>query len=220
MKYGNQRNVDLDEVNEIEKYVKNHITSDNELKYELLCRFILLEHNGPLYDDEKCIKYLMYLLNKDIIHSKEYYAYFVILLAWIEDGFSEISQFTRKHIDKTIMMSNDLYIKSILYYIKAKSYECNNNGFENIIKLLMLSIESDKYATNSYLLLSKKYKEIGNMDLCIKYFNEGIKSIKEILSLKDLENKDMTDVKFIISCDIQGNIIDEISYKDIYRRYV
>ncbi|MBZ9626420.1 hypothetical protein G9F71_026820 [Clostridium sp. FP2] len=214
---GNKHTIDLNIINEIEKHIENHIKCDNNLNYELICRFILLEHNVPLCDDEKCISILKYLLEKYIIDNNKYNAYFTILLSWIEDGFSKRSDFTRKKLDNILLNSNDSCIKSMIYYLKALAYNyLLDKDSEDLIELLKLSIKADKNATNSYLLLSNKYKKLDNIFLSKKYLEYGLKSIKKVVSLDDLNKIDMTDIQFFLNSEIKGNIIDQNSYKEIY----
>ncbi|MBW9146158.1 hypothetical protein KTC92_04105 [Clostridium sp. CM027] len=147
----------------------------------------------------------------------KYKAYLVILLAWIEDGVSERSDFTRKFLDNILMNSTDSYIKSMLYYLKAFDFEkCSSIDSDNIIQLLKFSISTDKHAKNSYILISNKYKQLGNMNLSKKYLEDGLKSIKKVLSLDDLSKNDMTDIQFFFNSDIKGNITDQASYKEIF----
>lgn len=221
-KDGGYDNADLNVLAEIEKYMDHHIRYDDKLDYNLVCRFILLEY--IFHDDEKCMNYLKFLLDKHILDDVKYKAYLVILLAWIEDGVIERSDFTRKFLDDILINSTDLYIKSMLYYLKACDlYHLELFGFEkcptinsdNIIQLLKLSISSDKYAMSSYMLLSNQYNEIGNIALSKQYFEDGLKSIKKIIPRNELIKYDNTDIQFFFDTDIKGNITDQDSYKEI-----
>lgn len=212
---GNKENVDLNIITSIENYMENYMQQKQELNYDLICRFILMEYNAPIGDYQRCIKYLRYL-NKKNISNEKYKGYFLVLLAYIEGIWTGITKSTKKKLDNMLLYSNNSYVKSMIYYMKSVELIFSDNYNANkIIELLKSSIEEDNCASKSYLLLSNIYKDLGNVKLAQQFLEQGLEKIKIIQSKEDLEKSDMTNIEYFFDSSIRGTNIYILEYNEI-----
>lgn len=202
---GNTNHPNMKMVEAIEKYMERYL-NDKILDYELLFRFILMEHNCYVSGYDFCTKYLNFII--DNTDDLKYKTYAAIYLFDFENHWCGVQRKIFKLIDELLDVVEDKHLRSLLYLEKALAIPYNESPEEEK-KLLLTSIDEDPNIFRSYFCLAHFYNNNGNKILAEEYLKMSIEKIVRVV-----EGKDSTDIEAFID-ELAGCSLDRFLYNQI-----